>query len=77
MTIRINLCQACLRRRQTVIDPLDPIWTCEAFPDGIPVEILAGADHRQPWPGDGGLRFVPGADAEAHLRLYEMMLARG
>jgi hypothetical protein len=33
---------------------------CEAFPEGIPVEILKdGFDHRQEFPGDGGVRFTP------------------
>ncbi len=33
---------------------------CTAFPDGIPWEIQAGEwDHRQPHPGDHGIRYDP------------------
>lgn len=33
---------------------------CRAFPDGIPAPILLmKADHHDPYPGDGGIRFEP------------------
>lgn len=38
-------------------------WHCDAFPDGIPVEVKRnGLDHRQPIDGDHGVRFeaLPG-----------------
>jgi hypothetical protein len=29
-------------------------WTCDAFRDGIPVEIISGeSDHSKPLPGQG------------------------
>jgi hypothetical protein len=40
-------------------------WQCEAFPSGIPDEIIANEfDHRQPHEGDGGLLFEP-VDSQA------------
>ena len=36
---------------------------CEAFPDDIPDEILLNDhDHKEPFPGDGGLLFVVRTD---------------
>lgn len=52
------LCQFCKHRRE--IDG----FSCTAFPDGIPDEILmdgAAKEHREPFPGDNGIRFEPHA----------------
>jgi hypothetical protein len=45
-------CERCIYRLQGQA-------VCVAFPWGIPAEILDGrVDHTQPYPGDGGFRFI-------------------
>lgn len=40
------------------------VLQCDAFPDGIPPEIVTGLhDHRQAFDGDGGIRYEPADDA--------------
>lgn len=42
-------------------DPTVPL-TCDAFPDGAGIPhaiLLARHDHREPFPGDRGIRFEP------------------
>lgn len=37
-------------------------FSCAAFPDGIPADILAMRhDHRKEYPGDNGIRWAPDA----------------
>jgi len=48
--------------------------TCAAFPapypDSIPDEIYENRhDHREPYPGDGGIRWEPASEAEADFWL--------
>lgn len=54
-TIAAPICAVCKHRRGDLRDP-----KCDAFPDGIPNEILLSkADHRKPFPGDNGIVFEP------------------
>lgn len=67
MTIRtVSICNACERFRPRAN-------ACEAFPDGIPLEIAAGRfDHRQPHPGDHGVQFKLWEDAWARQFLADL-----
>jgi hypothetical protein len=68
---RPSICDSCdrLRKRSNLeaessLDKWIPY--CEGFPDRVPREIYTGRfDHREPYPGDNGIRFqlVPAASA--------------
>jgi hypothetical protein len=55
--LEITQCVHCMR--------LSANNCCEAFPAGIPAEIISNEfDHTQPYPGDHGLRFKPYKEEE-------------
>ena len=63
MTVpRVVACQArkCKRFRGILGPPDDPVFVCEAFPKGIPDDVLDGENlHLEPQEGDEGLTYVP------------------
>ena len=49
-------------------------WPCAAFPKGVPDQIYSNKhDHREPYPGDGGIRWEPASHeaAEAWAKLQD------
>ncbi len=68
-TVSPPICGGCTHLHGDLLDP-----KCDAFPAGIPNEILLSkADHRQPYVGDKGIRFDPKTpqDAEYADFLFE------
>lgn len=62
-----TMCFSCKRLRRSLDGP-----SCSAFPEGIPEQIIVGGfDHRQPFPGDGGQRFVQHPDKPLPSRYPE------
>jgi hypothetical protein len=50
------LCLRCARFHDNNKDT----FTCDAFPQGVPDEIvLGGFNHNQPFRGDNGMQFIP------------------
>lgn len=65
-----SICLACAHRNDD--------GTCTAFPSppGIPTAISRDLyDHRNAWPGDGGVRFLLAPGSEPLLDAYEKMVA--
>lgn len=59
-------CWSC-RHYVSGLESPNRVESCAAFPDGIPRAILANtADHRQPYPGDHGVRWE--SNGEPHPR---------
>lgn len=52
-TISQPICDRCIHKREKG-------ETCDAYPDGIPYEILLSeVDHTKPYKGDHGIQFSP------------------
>jgi len=53
-TVQLASCISCVHRLEQT--------TCEAFPEGIPEEILMGDNpHISEFPGDNGIQYEPAA----------------
>lgn len=54
--IDVPICVKC--KHYNKIDYEKLIFSCWAYPDGIPDEIIEGeVDHKKPYKGDNGIQF--------------------
>lgn len=49
-------------------------YSCSAFPDGMPWDIVMGFDHSQPLAGDNGIRFERRPENEPAPVFISLML---
>lgn len=65
MTGPISQCMLCSHCH--VETPVPTGWSCDAYPEGIPEDLVSGVvDHRQPADGDRGIRWEPLMDGDKH-----------
>jgi hypothetical protein len=68
----MGLCYKCRHWRE---NDDDDVPVCDAYPDGIPQQIMnAALDHTVPQPGDHGIRFE--ADEGVDPAVIERILAK-
>lgn len=66
------ICMACIHLNPKDRLRNDTVKKCDAFPKGIPAEILMrGGDHRRPFKGDQGIQFELRPGFRDSLDLYE------
>lgn len=76
-TPALPLCASCARLRAADALEFGGGFVCEAFPDGIPEDIIEGGfDHRKPHGGDGGVLYEMRPGDEALLAAYETSAVR-
>lgn len=73
--IRINLCETCVHLHPKMDDTDRWKLNCDAFPEGIPDDVLFCEDDRRTIECSNGIRFEEG-DAEAISRRYNAPAGR-
>lgn len=60
-TVKMPLCATCKHLWLVPNKGSDYGFFCDAYPDGVPKEILSLAvDHKKPYKGDHGIRYKEG-----------------